>query len=98
MKDAKAAPSGDDALGDDAADHRAVHSRLEGGDRGDGTRVLVAMGNVVQQVAGGDHPDATEGLGAYRPHPLQVRDAGVEIEALLRRWMRLRHPEAPVNR
>src|SRR5262249_36869643 len=72
------------AFRDHRADDGAVHAGLEAIDRRDGARVLVAMGDVEQKVAGGHHAKPTQRRGTHRSDPLEVRDRGIEIQALLR--------------
>src|SRR5436190_1195396 len=89
LEDPESFSRGQDALGDDAADDRALHSRLERGDGGDGARVLVPMRDVVEQVACRENAETLKRLGARRPNPFQVGDRRLEPEARLPRGVAL---------
>ena len=89
LEDPQPLPRREHALRDDAADDRAVHPRLERRDRRDGARVLVAVRDVVEQIARGDDAEPLERLGARRPDALEVGDRRVEPEARLPRGVAL---------
>ena len=66
------APRRDDALGDDAPDDRRVLAHPQPGDRIHGRRVLVAVRQVVEEVAPAVDAKLREPLGPPGPNALQV--------------------------
>jgi hypothetical protein len=45
---------------------------------------IVAVRNVVQQIAGGDDAESSEGFGPYRTNAFEIRYAGVQKQPLPR--------------
>src|SRR5581483_9038795 len=79
LEDAETLARREDAFGDHRADDRRIHAGLQRRDRGDGAGVLVAMRDVVQQVARGHYAQAREELGAMWSDTLEICDGCLEV-------------------